>query len=94
MRVAGWADHACRFCWARLYAVPVGADGVAFECGNCGRTAADEPDAICGCGAHLGARPNKRKPPSSGPRFRCAPNPAPSMENPAAIVIVHGDTRK
>lgn len=91
MTAAGWADHACRFCWARLYAVPAEGGGATYECGNCRRTAAGTPDAICGCGAHLGALPSKRKPPSSGPRFRCVPNPAPSLDNIAAIVIVHGD---
>ena len=73
----GWmpADHACRFCGGRIME-----RGAEFHCFNCeAATLSGAVRDICGCGlsAGRGLYP-----------FRCAPNPAQSPANPAAIVIV------
>lgn len=79
---AGWADHACRHCGARLLERRCDAGRASYECGSCGAEARGAPDGICGCGIlPIGVRDR------SGPRFRCAANPAPGPSSLSVIVI-------
>ena len=78
-----WADHACRFCGARMARRSDGPGGEArpvFQCGGCGVESVGEPDGVCGCG--ILPKTNR-----VGPRFRCVPNPNRGVASPNAIVI-------
>lgn len=95
MSAWSWADHACRFCGARLV-VTGEAPARLYECGNCTAQSRGSPDGICGCGIHYGPRAwteqdRKAREREHGPRFACQANPTRTPANPAAIVIVYGD---
>lgn len=75
----GWlpTDHACSVCLGRIM-VSV-SDRMAFWCPCCGAESTGSPATICGCGAIN----------DTGKQlFRCAPNPMPTVTNPALVVIV------
>lgn len=76
----GWTpvEHACRFCGGRIME-----RNREYRCFNCGAgTVGGAVRDICGCGlsAGRGLFP-----------FTCAPNPAPSPQSPAAIVIIRAE---
>lgn len=74
-----------------------------WQCGTCRTESLGGPQGLCGCGIYIGPRPleTKRNPApktirlnTSGPRFYCASNPAPSDASPAAIVVLYGEPAK
>lgn len=86
-----WSEHVCRICGARLGVDESGPLDV-YECGNCGVSSKGAPEGVCGCGVHLGPKPNKKRDrlEPKGPRFECLPNPARGPDSPALFVIMFG----
>lgn len=86
-----WADHACRTCLSRLVRREAPGGVPVFECGTCTVSSKGAPDGICGCGVlppPVAAR-HAAGAPAGAPaaRFRCLPNPARSVTDPASIVV-------
>lgn len=90
-RTFSWSGHVCRNCLAVLGRFDVEGAAPVFECGTCTTSAKGSPDGICGCGvlppASTGAATRRPGAAPPAPRFRCTPNPARSVTEPASHVI-------
>ncbi|MFZ4537893.1 hypothetical protein [Propionivibrio sp.] len=87
-------NHACRICFARVFAYVDEAGEHHVECSNCGLTKhSHKPETICACGYKLRAKGKAAsKWPNAG--FRCQLNPNITPEIPSQIIVVHqGDSQ-
>ena len=80
-------DHVCRLGYGRLLGGTNAQGQAVVRCAECAtEVAGTKPAALCACGAKL------RNGRLAG--LQCVPNPCPSIEQPAQIVVVYtGETK-